>query len=261
MNLYELNKAIADFDLEIDEETGEVLNADELDQITLARDEKIENIAFFNDVFRDCIKGSTFEAGSKGYGTGEVSMIYAAEEVMQGLLLGSDDYTVNYVECHDDMTSFDKLRKCCPADELIARQKLLLGFVLTAQGIPFIHSGQEYCRSKQGYQNSYNLPDEINKLKPEDRETYREVVDFTRELIRIRKEYQLSKKVDEINRDVSFEEYKDCLVYDLENCAGRSLRIIFNPTSKEVEYDFSGYKMIFGDGLKPVSMVIIEREQ
>ena len=28
MNLYELNKAIADFDLEIDEETGEVLNAD-----------------------------------------------------------------------------------------------------------------------------------------------------------------------------------------------------------------------------------------
>lgn len=47
MNLYELNKAIADFDLEIDEETGEVLNADELDQITLARDEKIENIALW----------------------------------------------------------------------------------------------------------------------------------------------------------------------------------------------------------------------
>ena len=37
MNLYELNKAIADFDLEIDEET----------QITLARDEKIENIALW----------------------------------------------------------------------------------------------------------------------------------------------------------------------------------------------------------------------
>ena len=47
MNLYELNKAIVDFDLEIDEETGEVLNADELDQITLARDEKIENIALW----------------------------------------------------------------------------------------------------------------------------------------------------------------------------------------------------------------------
>ena len=47
MNLYELNKAIADFDLEIDEETGEVLNADELDQITMARDEKIENIALW----------------------------------------------------------------------------------------------------------------------------------------------------------------------------------------------------------------------
>lgn len=47
MNLYELNRAIAEFDLEIDEETGEVTNLDELDHITLERDEKIENIALW----------------------------------------------------------------------------------------------------------------------------------------------------------------------------------------------------------------------
>lgn len=222
--------------------------------------EKIDNVAFFNDVFRDNIKGSTFEAGNLGYGTGDTGKIYVAEEVMQGLLFGSNDSTVNYVECHDDMTSFDKLRKCCPKEELISRQKLLLGFVLTSQGIPFVHSGQEYCRSKQGYQNSYNLPDEINKLKPEDKVTYREVIDFTRELIRIRKEYQLSKKAEQIRNEVSFEEYQECLVYNLKNCAGKDLKIIFNPTSEEVEYDLDGYRMVFGDGLKPVSMVILERE-
>ena len=127
----------------------------------------------------------------------------------------------------------------CPKEELISRQKLLLGFVLTSQGIPFVHSGQEYCRSKQGYQNSYNLPDEINKLRPEDKVTYREVIDFTRELIRIRKEYQLSKKAEQIRKEVSFEEYQDCLVYNLKNCAGRDLKIIFNPTEEEVEYDYS----------------------
>ena len=46
-NLYELNKAIADFDLEIDEETGEILNLDGLDALQLERDTKIENIALW----------------------------------------------------------------------------------------------------------------------------------------------------------------------------------------------------------------------
>lgn len=46
-NLYELAKAIRDFDLEIDEETGEILNAAELDALELERSEKIENIALW----------------------------------------------------------------------------------------------------------------------------------------------------------------------------------------------------------------------
>lgn len=47
MKLYELSKAIEAFDLEIDEETGEIINLDELDALQLARDEKIENIALW----------------------------------------------------------------------------------------------------------------------------------------------------------------------------------------------------------------------
>ena len=43
--LYELNEAIRNFELEIDEETGEVTNLDELDEIKLDRETKIENIA------------------------------------------------------------------------------------------------------------------------------------------------------------------------------------------------------------------------
>lgn len=46
-NLYELNRQIADFELVIDEETGEITNAEELDQIQMERDEKIENIALW----------------------------------------------------------------------------------------------------------------------------------------------------------------------------------------------------------------------
>ena len=45
--LYELNAALNNFEFEIDEETGEILNADALDQIELERNEKIENIALW----------------------------------------------------------------------------------------------------------------------------------------------------------------------------------------------------------------------
>jgi len=46
-NLYELNHLIEEFELEIDEETGEVTNLDDLAELELERDEKIENIALW----------------------------------------------------------------------------------------------------------------------------------------------------------------------------------------------------------------------
>ena len=41
MTLYELTEAMKGFDFEIDEETGEILNGPELDQIQMERDEKL----------------------------------------------------------------------------------------------------------------------------------------------------------------------------------------------------------------------------
>lgn len=46
MTLYELDKAIADFELEVNED-GEVLNIDELDELQMARNTKIENIGLW----------------------------------------------------------------------------------------------------------------------------------------------------------------------------------------------------------------------
>lgn len=56
-NLYELTRAIEEFDLEIDEETGEVTNLDELDALELERDTKVENIALW-------VKNLTAEAAA-----------------------------------------------------------------------------------------------------------------------------------------------------------------------------------------------------
>lgn len=46
MTLYELDKAIADFELIVNED-GEVLNIDELDELNLAREQKIESISLW----------------------------------------------------------------------------------------------------------------------------------------------------------------------------------------------------------------------
>ena len=45
--LYELVKEIENFDLDIDEETGEILNMDELDSLQLENDAKVENICLW----------------------------------------------------------------------------------------------------------------------------------------------------------------------------------------------------------------------
>lgn len=46
-NLYELERALQEFELEIDEETGEILNVDDLDALQMERDIKVENIALW----------------------------------------------------------------------------------------------------------------------------------------------------------------------------------------------------------------------
>lgn len=45
--LYEIDKAIMDWEMEIDPETGEILNYEELDNLQMAREQKIENIGLY----------------------------------------------------------------------------------------------------------------------------------------------------------------------------------------------------------------------
>lgn len=47
MTLYDIDKALMDFEFEVDEETGEILNAADLDELNLAREQKIENIGLY----------------------------------------------------------------------------------------------------------------------------------------------------------------------------------------------------------------------
>ena len=41
---------------------------------------------------------------------------------------------------------------------------LAAAYVILAQGTPFLNGGQEFLRTKQGNENSYNAKDEINQI-------------------------------------------------------------------------------------------------
>ena len=51
MTLYELTDSMRNFELEIDEETGEIVNADELDELEMERTEKLKNcVRYYKNV-------------------------------------------------------------------------------------------------------------------------------------------------------------------------------------------------------------------
>jgi pullulanase len=64
--------------------------------------------------------------------------------------------------------------------------KLAQTAVYTSQGIPFIFTGEELYRHKQGVKNSYNKPDSINAIDWTYKTTYRDLVDYYAALAAIR---------------------------------------------------------------------------
>ena len=170
---------------------------------------QMEGIGVFNDEFRDGLKGSTFDEQEPGYASGNINGHF--EPVKYGIVGGTDhpqvDYggllycnapyagapsqMINFVSCHDGYTLVDKLKLSVQgdhaADELIPIDKLVHTVLLTAQGIPFIRSGEEIMQDKQGEPNSYKSPDSINRIDWSLKAKNREVFDFIRRLIALRK--------------------------------------------------------------------------
>lgn len=167
----------------------------------LSNQAKIPTIAQFNDWFRDSIKGNTFNLYDKGYALGNEHYFADAKEVIAGSigfqqkesrLFNEPLQSVNYVECHDNHTMWDKLKSCCPDEDitlLMKYHRLATCIVLLSQGIPFLHSGQEFFRTKNGIGNSYRSPDSINQLDWDRSWKYSDNVNYIKGIIQIRKTF------------------------------------------------------------------------
>ena len=134
---------------------------------------------------------------------------------------------ISYVSCHDDMCLTDRLRASIPGittDELIRLDMLAQTAVLTSQGVPFILSGEEMLRDKKGVHNSYNSPDSINRLDWNNMERYPQVMDYYKNLTRLRRNHPAFRlgSADLVRRHLEFLPRQPGLVaFRLKDYAGR----------------------------------------
>lgn len=148
-------------------------------------------IAAFNDRFRDAIKGDR-DGGPPGFiqvGDRKDAVRLGLEGAVHDWALDPTD-CVSYFECHDNLTAWDKLLQTCPEAsdaelEQMARLAALLLF--TAQGITFMHAGQEFGRTKRGHHNTYNLPDAVNQIDWSLKKRRSSLYEYCRGLIALRK--------------------------------------------------------------------------
>ena len=159
--------------------------------------EQLPEYGFFSDHFRDTIK-QTIVQGSrldKELATSWLENVLTANVGLTGEPhFLAPHQAINYVECHDNATVFDYFDIQKPNISLrqrLANSRLALHIVLLAQGVPFLHSGQEFYRTKNLIDNTYNLPDDINKLDWLRSLHYTEDIEFLKQLIAFRKVHPL----------------------------------------------------------------------
>ena len=225
---------------------------------------KIQNVACFNDDFRDGIKGDNFNIEDRGFVNGKQ---YIEEPVKFGIVAACYhpqivyDYiksnlpwasepfqTVNYASSHDNYTLFDKLTASNPDEnpEMIIRMhKLALALVLTSQGIPFLHAGVEFCRTKYGDHNSYRSPDNINQIDWRQKNEFKSVFEYVRNLIILRKSFtsfRMRSSID-IRRHLFFTNgYKTGIIsYYITDYPDeqkwKTIQLIFNATKSHVDVE------------------------
>ncbi len=168
------------------------------------------SIGGFNDDFRDAIKGHVFydEAGGFVQGLGfkeSIKFGIVGAVYHNDIHYGAINYTdfpwavhpgqaINYASAHDNLTLYDKLKVSSNDDnneeKIKQMAKLTSALILTSQGVPFLHAGEEFLRTKFGDANSYRSPDAINAINWKMKSTNYDVFSYHKGLIELRKTYK-----------------------------------------------------------------------
>ena len=216
----------------------------------MANCKELKNVAFFNDVFRNTLRGRDIN-DADAYLLGKTELKENVKNLLSGSLnMGFDlDQSINYVECHDNFTLYDKLSRY--DIDIINVTKLALALTVLSRGLPFIHSGIEFLRTKKGIDNSYNCDDDINLIDWQRKNKYIEVSEYFKALLRLRKSLNYYFNDD---LQVEFIDYYEVLICKVEN-----LYIFINPcifnhiyvdgNEYEIIFNTNGFTEIVADGI------------
>ncbi len=216
----------------------------------------LNGIAVFSDDMRDGIKGSVFNHKAKGFVSGDTGL---SESVKFGIVAACQhpqvkynkiNYSkkayasnpanvISYCDCHDNHVLSDKLliaNPGVPTNDRKMMQRLALTIVLTSQGIPFLHAGSEFLRSKKGVENSYNCGDSINAIDWSLRNVNHDLVEHVQQLIRMRKAHPAFRmtSAQQIAEHIRFEPTAPAgtIAYTIDGAAvkdsWKKIRVAFN---------------------------------
>lgn len=224
---------------------------------------KLDRVGAFSDDLRDAIKGhwssdidSGFVTGVKGMEEsikfGVVASVFHPQVNYQKVNYSDAPWsprpsqTINYVTCHDNHTLFDKLKLTCPnasEQEIEAMHKLANSIIFTSQGIPFLHAGVEFMRTKQGVHNSYESPDSINQIDWNLKSVHEDMVLYYKDLIAFRKAHPALRMPTQemIQKNLSFfPARKGVVSFVIRNHANndrfKSMAVMYNATKKTIPF-------------------------
>ena len=230
---------------------------------SLQNNRHMPKVAHFSDVFRDTIKGHQSENNLEyGYALGNANLMFKAMNVLSASVgdFGFErvfmypSNVINYVECHDNMTLWDHIDRLINEDEDIKKKyhRLMLAMVIFAQGIPFIHSGQEFMRTKNGKNNTYNAGDEINHLDYNRMLDHQDMVNYCKDLITLRKRYDVFRmsKTEDVYHKIRYEHIDEEVIFYILESDKEIVEVIFNPTRKSYQKQYQREKeIIFQNGI------------
>jgi len=227
---------------------------------------------------RDGIKGHVFTHDAKAFISGLEGL---EESVKFGIIAATEheqinykkvnysnapfanepNQCINYASCHDNHTLYDRLINSCPDEseaELIKMHQLANTIVLTSQGIPFLHAGVEFMRTKFGVENSYESPDSINQIDWNRKTQYQAVFEYYKKIIQLRKNHSAFRMTStaDIQKHLSFlpVEGNNLIAYQIKDHANgdswKDIIVVFNGNkdAKELEIPEGEYTVVVKDG-------------
>jgi len=142
--------------------------------------------------------------------------------------------------------------------------------VIFAQGIPFLHGGQEFFRTKFGVENSYQHPDEINAVNWDDVKRHQSETHLVKGYLQIRKAHGAFRfqKSSLVKKHVEFSNYEESVIgYSLRNVEAygpyAEIHVFFNLKDHPcvISESFEGFHVIAdadASGLTPLRQLADE---